>query len=86
MSLKNHPLPSAGGDEGEGGLTGLCFVHPHPHPPPCPRRSDFAQAGIEGGGDYLGNFKYLWLEFTWSFEFGYWNLARIDVVLSNRFR
>jgi hypothetical protein len=45
-----------GGDEGEGGLNPdkIGFVHPHLNPPPCLRRSGFAQAGIEGGGDYYG--------------------------------
>ncbi len=32
-------------------------------PPPCLRRSGFAQAGIEGGGYYWENFKYLRLDF-----------------------
>jgi len=31
---KKSPLPSVGGDEGEGGPKGANFVHPHPHPPP----------------------------------------------------
>ena len=53
-----------GGDEGEGGPKGLHLVHPHPRPPPCLRRSGFAQAGIEGGGDYWGDLKYLLLIIT----------------------
>jgi len=32
--FQKSPLPSVGGDEGEGGPKGLQFVHPHPHPPP----------------------------------------------------
>ncbi len=30
---QKSPLPSVGGDEGEGGPNGLYFVHPHPNPP-----------------------------------------------------
>ncbi len=32
--FQESPLPSVGGDDGEGGPKGLHFVHPHPHPPP----------------------------------------------------
>jgi hypothetical protein len=34
---QKSPLPSVGGDEGEGGQKGLYSVHPHPHPPPSKR-------------------------------------------------
>jgi hypothetical protein len=72
MSLKISPPLGGRGSRG-GGTNRSLFCPPPPVPSP-----------IEGGGDYLGNFKYNWLEFTWSLEFGYWNLARIGVVLSNR--
>ena len=52
MFPKNLPSPRREGMKGRGGPNGLYFVHPHPNPPPCLRRSGFAQAGIEGGGDY----------------------------------
>jgi len=36
MFFQKSPLPSAGGDEGEGGLImdQIAFVLPHPYPPP----------------------------------------------------
>ena len=32
----------------------IISVHPHPCPPPCLRRSGFAQAGVEEGGNFWG--------------------------------
>jgi len=51
LTFKNDPPkispPSVGGDEGEGEKS---FCPPPPSPSP-----------IEGGGERMGNFKYLWL-------------------------
>jgi hypothetical protein len=32
--MQKNPLPTVGGDGGEGGPKGLHLIHPHPHPPP----------------------------------------------------
>ena len=71
--------PLRGGEKGEGEKEPFYPPPPHaprrvhdcpePYmvqgsPPPCLRRSGFAQAGIEGGGDYWGDLKYLLLIIT----------------------
>jgi len=56
------PLPSVGGDEGEGGQNGLYSAHPHPHPPPSKR-------GRGTGGKISNIFDYN-LSRIWCLEFG----------------
>jgi len=63
--IRHITIPSPGGRGCRGGGTQKVFILATPTlTPPCLRRGGFAQAGIEGGGDYWGDLKYSLLIFN----------------------